>query len=258
MEELYGLNHVGCVKVDLADPHDIARFAARMEDRKLELNIFVQSAGVYNDVPSSTEEGFDRAYAVNHLGHAMMTEALLPSIARAASKDELARIISVNCGVHRFASFLPEQVNTSWIQYRRGLQAYAFSKWAQLAHAKFLADRFKKYGIAATVNSVNPGAFIDTRLARRSFFHRSITRFANKFGIVKTPEQAAAEIVYLATEPSLKRVSGKYFENYTVRCSSPVVSHPLPKLGDERDERAILEQIPTALRTLFLHTTHRI
>jgi DNA-directed RNA polymerase I subunit RPA2 len=28
--------------------------------------------------------------------------------------------------------------------------------------------------------------------------------------------------------------------------------------GDERDERAILEQIPTALRTLFLHTTHRI
>lgn len=217
MEEQAGLRNVSCVKVDLSDVYDISKFTARFEERQIPVDILVHAAGVLRDFPSGSSMGFDRAYAVNHLGHAVLTELLLPSLHRSASRDRNTRIVSVNCGAHRYASLLPEQVHREYLSGRSGYQAYAISKYGQLAYSRNLSDRFKKYGIAITVNSVNPGAFIETKLSKSTFFYETITRLANKFGLSKSREQAAAEVVFAATHPSLHRVTGKYFENYRVR-----------------------------------------
>jgi len=67
------------------------------------------------------------------------------------------------------------------------------------------AQRWRDAGI--TVNSCHPAT--PTR--------RSATR--SDSAAAQTPEQAAATPVWLATEPSLRNVSGQYFANCrTARC----------------------------------------
>ena len=90
---------------------------------------------------------------------------------------------------------------------------YGQSKMANLLFSKELARRFR--GTKKTANAVHPGV-ISTNLARHmnplaSFFFKT-------FGplMLKTVPQSAATEVYVATNPALADVSGKYFADCNV------------------------------------------
>uniref|UniRef100_A0A914V148 Uncharacterized protein n=1 Tax=Plectus sambesii TaxID=2011161 RepID=A0A914V148_9BILA len=90
------------------------------------------------------------------------------------------------------------------------------SKLAQALVAKELADRLADTQI--TVNVVSPG-LVQTKLQRelghQSFFLSrwivSLTGFL--FMRKQSPEQAVRSILYVAADPSLDRVSGKFFKS---------------------------------------------
>lgn len=92
-------------------------------------------------------------------------------------------------------------------------RAYGQSKFANLLFAKELARRFE--GTQRTANAVHPGV-IATNLTRHM---NAVLRGAwSAFGplLLKSVPQGAATEVYVASNPSLAAVSGKYFADCNV------------------------------------------
>ena len=90
---------------DLGDLASVKAFAKRWGDRPVD--VLMLNAGVMA-IPerSLTKDGFERHYAVNHLGHFALTALLWPSVRKAAEKGEGggARVVVVSSDGHKKGS----------------------------------------------------------------------------------------------------------------------------------------------------------
>lgn len=120
--------------------------------------------GMYNtDVPSTTTDkkhALDRHFACNNVGHAILTQGLLPLIKETAKKTGDARIVIMASNLHfsckqevKFASV--DEVNTDL----GPTEQYNRSKMGNVLYTKKLARIFKGEGIANQifVNCCHPG-----------------------------------------------------------------------------------------------------
>ncbi|XP_010106346.2 short-chain dehydrogenase TIC 32, chloroplastic, partial [Morus notabilis] len=89
-------------------------------------------------------------------------------------------------------------------------RAYALSKLANVLHTKELARRLQQMEANVTVNCVHPG-IVRTRLTREREGLITDLVFFLASKLLKTIPQAAATTCYVATNPRLTKVSGKYF-----------------------------------------------
>lgn len=125
-----------------------------------------------------------------------------------------ARVINVSSDAHRFA-----RMQWDNLELRRdyeAMKAYAQSKLANILFTRTLAHRLKGTGV--TANALHPG-FVATEIAHKSvgmidLFYRIAGRF------MRTPEQGAETVVYLATAPDVARTSGEYFIDRRIRSIS--------------------------------------
>lgn len=73
---------------------------------------------------------------------------------------------------------------------------------------------FLTLGTGVTVNAIHPG-IVDTDLARHMGFYGSI--FAKiifrpiAWPFIKSPRQGCQSVIYLALDPEVEKVTGKYF-----------------------------------------------
>ncbi len=86
--------------------------------------------------------------------------------------------------------------------------AYGQSKLANALCARELARRLE--GTNATANSLHPGV-INTNLGRHMPWYMRAGAAVLGWAFMKSVEAGAATQSYVATSPSLKRVSGHYF-----------------------------------------------
>lgn len=90
--------------------------------------------------------------------------------------------------------------------------AYNQSKLANILFTKELSERLKGTGV--TVNALHPG-IVKTELTRHMGFEDSIlaTIFVKPLlsFFLKSPVQGSYTSVFVALEPSLENVSGKYY-----------------------------------------------
>ena len=90
-------------------------------------------------------------------------------------------------------------------KYDKAFQ-YSVTKRAQVILTELWAQRLTKLGIAVDVNSMHPG-WADTEGVRSA-----IPEFREKQGgNMRTPDEGADTIVYLAAAPRVKGTSGKFF-----------------------------------------------
>ena len=52
-----------------------------------------------------TKDGFESQFAVNYLGHFLLTHLLMPRLVAAGKADKAARIINVSSSAHSFGCF---------------------------------------------------------------------------------------------------------------------------------------------------------
>ena len=52
-----------------------------------------------------TKDGFESQFAVNYLGHFLLTHLLMPRLLAAGTKDQPARIINLSSTAHAFGHF---------------------------------------------------------------------------------------------------------------------------------------------------------
>jgi NAD(P)-dependent dehydrogenase (short-subunit alcohol dehydrogenase family) len=202
-----GRGDVAVLECDLASLAAVRRTAAALARRHPALHVLVNNAGVSLSRRATSADGFEMTFAVNHLGPFLLTDLLLPTLRAGAP----ARVINVASAVERLG-----RIHFDDLQLARrygALRAYAQSKLANVLFTYELADRLA--GTNVTVNCVHPG-LVATDLLRD--WPRWMRRLWEPF--LRTPDEAARALVWLAAASELDGVTGRYFDGMRVARSS--------------------------------------
>lgn len=202
--------YVYCRPCDLASLQSIRDFVKLFKSEEKRLDVLINNAGVMRTPKGSkTKEGFELQLGVNHLGHFLLTNLLVDYLKSSAP----SRIINVSSVAHRKGKINRDDLNSD-NKYDPG-EAYSQSKLANILFNNELAEQLKDTGV--TANTVHPG-IVDTDIIRYMGFYSSW--FAAIFvkplawPFIKAPRQGCQTVVYLALDPEVEKVTGKYFCDY--------------------------------------------
>ena len=118
-------------------------------------------------------------------------------------------------GAHKTGRIHFEDINL--IHGFNVVKAYSQSKLANVLYTRELARRTAKRGI--TVNCCHPGAVAtNIGIDRDTGFGKTITGMLKPF--FQTPEEGARTAIFLATDDSVKNITGEYFYKCKVAKSS--------------------------------------
>ncbi|ERL88290.1 retinol dehydrogenase 13 isoform X1 [Dendroctonus ponderosae] len=202
--------YVYCRPCDLASLESIRNFVRTFKAAEQKLDVLVNNAGVMRTPKGSkTQDGFELQLGVNHLGHFLLTNLLLDHLKKSAP----SRIVNLASITYKNGTINKADLNSE-ADYDPA-DAYAQSKLAVVLFTNELAQRLEGTGV--TVNSIHPG-IVDTDLARhmgfsKSTFARIIFRPLT-WAFIKSPRQGCQSIIYLALDPEVEKVTGKYFNSF--------------------------------------------
>jgi retinol dehydrogenase-12 len=144
--------------LDLASLQSVRACAAEFVALGLPLDLLVNNAGLAG-ARGLTEDGFEMAFGVNHLGHFLLTQLLLPSLQKAPT----ARVVTVSSRAHKRTPGIDWDALRRPTHTRTGIREYAVSKLANLLFSAELARRLA--GTSITTYSLHPGV-VDTEIWR--------------------------------------------------------------------------------------------
>lgn len=194
---------VDVVIADFSRLGDVRRAAGEILDRYAKIDVLINNAGMHSTSPLYTEEGYELVFCVDHLASFLLTNLLLDRLKESAP----ARIIDVNSEGHRFNGLDPDDL--SWRRrHYTGLRGYGAAKTAQLLTVWEFADLLEGSGV--TINAIHPGD-VRTNVGSNNgplykwFLHHVTWHF------LKDPVIAGEAIYYLAADPEMNGVSGRFF-----------------------------------------------
>jgi NAD(P)-dependent dehydrogenase (short-subunit alcohol dehydrogenase family) len=241
--------------LELASLASVRAFVAELRDAGLPpLRAIICNAGISKaSVRERSADGYEVVFATNHLGHFLLVNLLLDQL------QAPARILFVSSGVHDPANAggrmqPPRYVKAEWLAYPErdpglpaddsvaGGQAYASSKLCNVLCTYELARRLDAGSPPAlappiTVNAFNPGLMAGTGLGRdsegltRIMWYQVMPLMSRFMPAARTAAQSGADLAYLATEPALAGVTGKYYDGREM-VSSSADSYDLAKAAD--------------------------
>ncbi len=180
-------------RADLSLMAEVRSLADRLAARSID--VLVNNAGALFPERWETAEGIEATFALNLLGHYVLTERLIPSLASSG------RIINVSSG-----GMYTQRISSSDLEARNreydGRVQYAKTKRGQVILTEIWAERLAERGVS--VHAMHPG-WVNTPGVETGLplFH-SVMR-----PILRTPEQGADTIVWLAAaDPSLIGTGG--------------------------------------------------
>lgn len=198
---------------DLSIAKETFALTEKIRSNHPKIDVLLNNAGAYFDKQVITSEGIESTFALNHLNYFIMALGLLPSL----KNSNQGRIINVASRAHEgvaldFNDMMGESNYSGWKQYQR-------SKLMNIYFTYELAERLNQTKI--TVNCLHPG-FVKTKFGQNNDgLAKVVLTFAqNIFAI--SEDKGAETSIYLATEPGLNQISGKYFVKKKERNSSPI------------------------------------
>jgi NAD(P)-dependent dehydrogenase (short-subunit alcohol dehydrogenase family) len=153
-------------------------------------------------------DGFESQFAVNHLGHFLLTNLLLDLVKKSAP----ARIVSVSSTAHNLGSihwddFKGEKSYIAW-------ERYGQSKLANVLMVKELQRRLDEEGVDIVVNAVHPGT-VRTDLGRHSLAWTVVCALFG-WAFLKDVEQGASTTIYAAVHPDTAHSKAQYFADNAI------------------------------------------
>ena len=182
--------------LELTDFDSVVACANQIQAMEINIDMLILNAGITLGRLEQVR-GLEKQFVVHHLGHFILTNRLLDRVQSASQ----GRVVVVGSGSHRNAPDggiqFDDLSGKGWSN-----QAYAHSKLANGLFSLELAKRLR--GTRATSNCLTPGAV-----------RTNIRRHLKPSGPppIKSPEEGAATVCYVATAPALKQISGEYFSN---------------------------------------------
>ena len=186
---------------DLSRIAEMKRIGALIAARESRIDVLVNNAGAFFSTRQVTGDGLERTFAINHLAYFVVTNLLLGRLRETPG----ARIVCTASGAHQRATIDFDDLQSA--KGYRGFRVYSRSKLMNILFTRELAQRLSGTGV--TANCLHPG-FVATRFGDQGGGLMSLVlRGAKKFAL--TPEEGAKTIVYLASSPEPKSLSGLYF-----------------------------------------------
>ena len=196
---------------DLILMKEVSRVADEVCQKYDRIDVLINNVGAYFAFRDVTEEGFERTFALNHLGYFLMTKKLLPLV----EKSDYKRIVNVSSSAHYGVSFEFDNLNGE--KKYRGFRAYQKSKLANVMFTYELAKKVKDSGI--TANCLHPG-FVASKFGNNNnFLWRGIIGFAKALTAINV-KKGAKNSIHLACSDDVKDISGRFFSNCEVKKGS--------------------------------------
>jgi NAD(P)-dependent dehydrogenase (short-subunit alcohol dehydrogenase family) len=207
---------VEVMTLDLASLASIREFASELARRHDRIDVLCNNAGVMLGNRRLTSDGFEQTFGVNHLGHFVLTDLLMPQLRAAAP----SRVVNVSSHAHKSARNGLDFGDLQSEQEYKPFQVYARSKLANISFTRELARRLDGSGV--TANALHPG-FVRSRFGRDGDTGQlmgAIAPFVQLFAI--SARRGARTSIYLASSPEVAETTGGYF----FRCKPAAVSKP--------------------------------
>lgn len=195
-------------EIDLGSLASIRAQTAQWLEEKKRFNVIVANAGVMACPPGRTQDGFEMQFGINHLGHFLLVNRLMPLLIANAP----ARIVFVTSGAHRRADVDLDDPDFARTPYDPWV-AYGRSKTANALMAVAFDARFRDRNVRACAAS--PGAVLETKLTRH-LSRETLGRMASGSGrrpTLKTLAEGAATQVWAAVVADADTIGGRYCEN---------------------------------------------
>ncbi|MEJ5263448.1 MAG: SDR family NAD(P)-dependent oxidoreductase [Ignavibacterium sp.] len=188
--------------LDLASVDSIQKFAESFKQKENKLDVLINNAGLWTKTKKLNELSVEYTFAVNVLGHQLLTQLLLDELKNAAP----SRIINV---ASHFAGGLDiDDINFDKRNYNETL-AYKQTKQANRMLTREWARRLEKDNIS--VYSMTPGFVPSTELFREQ---NVVGKFLLKvFALIegRTIEEGADTIVWLASDDKIIGSNGGFY-----------------------------------------------
>ena len=188
---------------DLAVQSEVRRLAGEFAERHDRLDVLVNNAGLVQSTRTETADGIESTLAINHLAPFLLTNLLLDMLKESAP----SRVVTVSSEAQRWGSMDFDDLQSRG-KYR-GFPVYGMTKLANIMFTFELAERLKGTGVTATC--LHPGA-VNTRFGTNNRGPTTLLfRLFKPF--MRTPEQGADTLIWLASSPEVEGVSGRYFSD---------------------------------------------
>ncbi len=218
-----GNDSVWVLPLDLADLDSVRSCASEFLSRGEPLHVLVNNAGL-GGARGVTKQGFELMFGVNHLGHFLLTNALLGLLADSAP----ARVVNVSSDAHYQAKGVDFDALRRPARGITGLGEYAVSKLCNVLFTQELARRTAGTGV--TTYALHPGVVASDIWRRVPWPVRPILTRR-----MLSVTEGAQTSLYCATSPEVASVSGRFYEKCAERAPSSVAT---PELGRELWERS--------------------
>ena len=201
-----GNDSIETLACDLSSLASVRRAVAEFRARHDHLDLLINNAGTMTTRFQKSMDGLELTFAANYLGPWLLTRLLLDSLA--ARSD--ARIVTVASAVHLRGVLNVDGLEAETEKGFSGMAAYARSKlgnvMATFSQAELLADA----GI--TANCLHPGVVGTNITGDTNAFLRFGMKLISPFILDET--RGAATSLYLARDPALASVSGRYYDEH--------------------------------------------
>ena len=189
---------------DLSSQQSIFNLANEIKIKFDKIDILINNAGAYFSKRHFTIDGIEATFAVNYLSRFLLTNLLAELIL----KSSQGRIINVSGELHRKG-----KINLRDIEFSKNYSGFKTFSQSRLIDIIFVYELSRKLrNTKATVNCLHPG-FVATNIIYndpdmswcKKILFKSISPF------LKSPEEGAETVIYLASSPEVTNVTGKYF-----------------------------------------------
>ncbi|HYN40696.1 MAG TPA: SDR family NAD(P)-dependent oxidoreductase [Thermoanaerobaculia bacterium] len=209
------------VRLDVSDLGDVRRVASGLAVEPVD--ILVHNAGILPDRRVTTRDGLEVTLATNLVGPFLLTGLLRPALERAGG-----RVVHVSSGGMYTQRLDVDRLFRGGENPFDGVVQYARTKRALVVLSELLAERLSATSV--TFSAMHPG-WADTQAVRTSLprFH-ALTK-----GILRSPEEGADTVVWLAASRAAGRPSGLFWFD-----RSPAATTPIPGTRETVEERGKL------------------
>ena len=146
-----GSKKIELLEIDLSDLKSVEMAGDKVLEKFNKLDILINNAGVMAPPRTSSKQGFEIQFAVNHLSHMVLTLQLMDLLAK--QKD--GRVITVSSGAQYFG-----RINWNDLQGEKRYNRWASYSQSKLANVMFAIEldlRLKRANIPIKSLSAHPG-----------------------------------------------------------------------------------------------------
>lgn len=145
------------LQCDLTSLPSVQNAAQQFVRKEKRLDILILNAGIMATPPGTTEQGYEIQFGTNHIGHALLTKLLIPTMVETAELPGAdVRVVSLSSAGHALAS-VTKGIDFSQLKTDMAssftMTRYGQSKLANILFIKGLAKQYPNI----TAVSVHPG-----------------------------------------------------------------------------------------------------